>query len=113
MTAFVAPLQRNSWQALQASAHAPLPHLRDLLQQAGRAQQFQIDAPHLHLDFSRQRINADIWTQLQALASESGVLDPSPRNGQWRRDQRHRKSCGFAYGFARRQHGEPTVGSGH
>ncbi len=74
MTAFVAPLQRNSWQALQASAHAPLPHLRDLLQQAGRAQQFQIDAPHLHLDFSRQRINADIWTQLQALASESGVL---------------------------------------
>ncbi|MFZ8955338.1 MAG: glucose-6-phosphate isomerase, partial [Burkholderiaceae bacterium] len=74
MTTFVPPQQRATWQSLQASANQPMAHLRELLKEPQRAERFQLSAGHLHLDFSRQRIDTHIWSQLQALATESDVL---------------------------------------
>jgi len=74
MTTFISPQQRVTWQSLQASANQPMAHLRELLKDPQRAERFQMSAGHLHLDFSRQRIDTHIWSQLQALATESDVL---------------------------------------
>lgn len=76
MSRFIPPQERPAWQALTALGQQPL-HLRDLLAQPKRAEQCRMEAAGLTLDFSHQRIHADVMAQLLALAQQSDV------QGQW------------------------------
>lgn len=74
MSSFVPPQHRPAWQALQALANSPQPHLRELLQAPQRAQQLQATGAGITLDYSRQRVTAPILQQLWALAEASQVM---------------------------------------
>jgi len=65
------PTELPAWQALSASAAAPLPHLRELLKQADRPARMSLQAASLTLDYSRQRVTSAILTQLLDLARQS------------------------------------------
>jgi len=67
------PQQRPAWSALQALGAAPVPHLRELLQDADRPARMTAQAAGITLDFSRQRITPAIFAQLLALAEQSDV----------------------------------------
>ena len=69
---FTAPQQTASWQ--QLTQHNTSAHLRDLLQNAQRNAAMQLSAAGISLDFSRQRVSADVMHTLQALAHERDVM---------------------------------------
>lgn len=70
---FVPAPQRPAWQALARLAAQPQPHLRERLQQPGRAAAFQAEAAGLQLDYSRQALDRPELDALLALAEASGV----------------------------------------
>ena len=74
MTPFTRPEQRPAWQALQALADAPMPHLRDLLPDPVRHTALQYDAAGIQADASRQRVTPAVMQALLQLADESQVL---------------------------------------
>jgi len=74
MTTFVPPQHRHAWKALQALADHSQPHLRDLLQDSQRGDQFHASGAGITIDYARQRINTDVLQQLLALADESAVM---------------------------------------
>ncbi len=74
MTLFVPPQHRQAWKALQALADHPQPHLRDLLQDPQRTEQFHASGAGITLEYERQRINREVLAQLLALADESKVM---------------------------------------
>ena len=75
MNTFVPPQQRQAWQALQKLSHSTQPHLRELLKDPHRAEQLHASGAGITLDYSRQRVTADVLQQLLALADESLVMD--------------------------------------
>ncbi len=69
---FTAPQHTAAWQQLaQQSTNA---HLRDLLQDQQRNAAMRLSGAGIGLDFSRQRVSADVMQTLHALAQERGVL---------------------------------------
>ena len=74
MTSFVPPQQRQAWQALQTLSQTAQPHLRELLQDPRRVEQLQASGAGITLDYSRQRVTAEVLQQLLALADESQVM---------------------------------------
>ena len=68
------PTQHPAWQRLSELAAAPQPHLRERLAQPGR-EQMQATAlgTGIHLDHSRQALDADVWNALLELAEQAGV----------------------------------------
>ena len=54
--ASVAPWETEEWAALAAHASAGRPHLRDLLQDAGRCSVMQAEVDGILLDYSRQPV---------------------------------------------------------
>lgn len=74
MTPFTRPEQRPAWQALQALADAPMPHLRELLQDSTRNGALQFEAAGIQADASRQRVTPAVMQALLQLADESHVL---------------------------------------
>ena len=68
---FVAPLQRPTWQRLQALAQQGLPHLRELLREPTRGPAMTLSACGITLDSSRQRVNDRIDHALLQLAHAS------------------------------------------
>lgn len=75
MREFIPPSSRPAWQALEELVRAGLPHLRDLLQDPQREQAMQASAAGITLDYSRQRITAEVMQQLLALAHSVGVME--------------------------------------
>ena len=75
MIHFNRPEQRPAWQALQALAEAPAPHLRELLQDSSRNASLQFEAAGIQADASRQRVTPAVMQALLQLASESHVLE--------------------------------------
>ena len=75
MPKFIPPQQRKAWKALAASPGATSHHLRDLLADTHRQAAMQISAAGITLDYSHQRVNADVMAQLLALANESQVKE--------------------------------------
>ncbi len=75
MHTFVPPQRRQAWQALQTLSQSTQPHLRDLLKDPQRAEQLHASGAGITLDYSRQRVTADVLQQLLALADESHVMD--------------------------------------
>ncbi len=75
MNTFVPPQQRQAWQALQKLSHSEQPHLRELLKDPNRAEQFHASGAGITLDYSRQRVTAEVLQKLLALADESHVMD--------------------------------------
>lgn len=75
MNTFVPPQRRQAWQALQTLAQSAQPHLRDLLKDPQRAEQLHASGAGITLDYSRQRVTADVLQQLLTLADESHVMD--------------------------------------
>ena len=74
MTSFVPPQQRQAWKTLQALSRNSQPHLRDLLKDAGRADQFNASGAGITIDYTRQRISQEVLDQLVILAQESEVM---------------------------------------
>ena len=74
MTTFVPPQHRQAWKTLQALSRSSQPHLRDLLKDARRVDQFHASGAGITIDFTRQRISQEILDQLLVLANESGVM---------------------------------------
>jgi glucose-6-phosphate isomerase len=67
---FIAPHQTSAWQNLTALAQHHKVDLRTAFaENPSRAEQFSIQHPWALLDFSKQRIDADIWNQLIQLAT--------------------------------------------
>ena len=75
MSEFTPPSSRPAWQALEQLARNGVPHLRDLLQDPQREQSMQAGAAGITLDYSRQRITAEVMEQLQALALSVGLME--------------------------------------
>ncbi len=71
---FVPAAQRPAWQALARLAAQAQPHLRERLQQPGRAEAFRAEGAGLTLDFSRQCVDEATVDALLALADDSGVM---------------------------------------
>ena len=67
--------QLASWQALEKSAtKMKQSHLRDLFaKDDARFSQFSTQIPGLLFDYSKQRIDKDVFTQLIALAKECDI----------------------------------------
>ena len=74
MNHFNRPEQRPAWQALQALADVPMPHLRELLQDSTRNAALQFEAAGIQADASRQRVTPSVMQALLQLAEESQVL---------------------------------------
>jgi glucose-6-phosphate isomerase len=74
MNPFVPPQQRAAWQALQTLSNSANPHLRELLQDHKRSEQFQASGAGLTIDYSHQRVTGEVLQQLFALADESHVM---------------------------------------
>ena len=75
MPTFIPPQQRKAWTALAALPGATTTHLRTLLADKDRQARLQISAAGISLDYSHQRVNADVMAQLLALAEESHVME--------------------------------------
>ena len=76
MTATTAPspTQLPAWRQLAQLAAQPQPHLRERLQAPKRsAMQATADGTGIHLDYSRQALDGEVWNALQALAREAQV----------------------------------------
>jgi len=74
MTSFVPPQQRQAWKALQGLANAEQPHLRELLKDPQRSEQFHASGAGITIDFARQRVTAEVMQQLLTLSHESAVM---------------------------------------
>ena len=74
MHSFIQPQHRTAWKALQALSECPTPHLRELLKDSHRTEQYQAHGAGISLDYSRQRVTAEVRQQLFALAEESQVM---------------------------------------
>jgi len=74
MTRFVPPQDRKAWQALQALAQGPQPHLRDLLKDSARNAKLHAHGAGISIDYERQRVTPEVMAQLLALADESKVM---------------------------------------
>ena len=74
MLPFIPPQKRKAWIALSSLEGATSLHLRALLGDKERPARMQIAAAGITLDYSHQRVNADVMTQLLALADESHVM---------------------------------------
>mgnify|MGYP000034010138 FL=1 len=74
MTSFVPPQKRQAWQALQALAQGPQPHLRELLKSAERNAALHASGAGISIDYERQRVTREVMQQLLALADESQVM---------------------------------------
>jgi len=74
MNHFTRPEQRPAWQALQSLAEAPMPHLRELLQDSARNAGLQFEAAGIQADASRQRVTPAVMQALLQLANDSQVL---------------------------------------
>ncbi|MBS3808712.1 MAG: glucose-6-phosphate isomerase [Desulfobacterales bacterium] len=69
--------QTSSWKKLAASAERmalPENHLKNLVKQEKRFEDFSAAGGGLFLDYSRQRIDHDVISQLCGLAEETGAL---------------------------------------
>lgn len=73
MTDFIHVDQTTVWQSLQGLAQTGLPSLRELLNDASRSASLHAEACSVHMDFSHQRVNAQVLQALQALARERCV----------------------------------------
>ena len=73
MIHFNRPEQRPAWQALQALADAPAPHLRELLQNSSRNASLQFEAAGIQADASRQRVTPAVMQALLQLARERAL----------------------------------------
>jgi len=67
-------VQCPAWSRLMHLAALPQPHLRERLQQAGRAETFRAEGAGLALDFSRQCLDEATLDALLSLADERGVM---------------------------------------
>ena len=74
MSTFVAPQHRHAWKSLQALSDSPQPHLRELLKDPRRVDQFHASGAGITLDYARQRVSHEVLQQLLALAEESAVM---------------------------------------
>ena len=74
MTSFVPPQKRQAWQALQALALGPQPHLRELLKSPERNAALHASGAGISIDYERQRVTREVMQQLLALAHESHVM---------------------------------------
>ncbi|NBX56327.1 MAG: glucose-6-phosphate isomerase, partial [Betaproteobacteria bacterium] len=74
MKAFTRPEHRSAWKALQALADAPMPHLRELLQDHARQAALQLEAAGIQADASRQRVTPAVMQTLLQLADECQVM---------------------------------------
>ena len=63
----------NAWSALEALSQREMPHLRELLKDPVRSHSLNLKGLGLELDFSCQRINAEVMQALQELAKESSL----------------------------------------
>ena len=63
----------HAWSALEALSEREMPHLRELLNDRDRTQSLVLKGMGLELDFSCQRITAEVMHGLQALAKESDL----------------------------------------
>jgi glucose-6-phosphate isomerase len=62
-----------AWLSLQSLAQPNFPSLRELLTDLPRNESMQLDACGIHMDYSHQRVNAQVLQALQALANERCV----------------------------------------
>ncbi|MCW5655325.1 glucose-6-phosphate isomerase [Hydrogenophaga sp.] len=67
------PTTLPAWHQLQALADAPVPHLRELLAEPGRATRLTHSAAGITLDASRQRVTPAIEQALAALAGQADL----------------------------------------
>ncbi len=74
MKPFIKPQDRQAWKALQALSHSTQPHLRELLKDPRRIEQWQVSGAGISIDYSRQRVTAEVLQQLLTLADESQVM---------------------------------------
>ena len=74
MTSFVPPQQRQAWQALEALAQGPQPHLRELLKSQERNAALHASGAGISIDYERQRVTREVMAELLALAEESQVM---------------------------------------
>jgi glucose-6-phosphate isomerase len=75
MKPFVKPQHRQAWRALQVLSHSEQPHLRELLKDPKRIEQWQVSGAGISIDYSRQRVTDEVLQQLLALADESQVME--------------------------------------
>ena len=70
----LSPTQLPAWRQLAELAAQPQPHLRERLQDPQRsAMQAAAEGTGIHLDYSRQAFDGEVWSALQALAREAQV----------------------------------------
>ncbi|MEY3510827.1 MAG: Glucose-6-phosphate isomerase, partial [Pseudomonadota bacterium] len=70
----LSPTELPAWRQLAELAAQPQPHLRERLQEPQRsAMQAAAEGTGIHLDYSRQAFDGEVWSALQALASEAQV----------------------------------------
>jgi len=62
-----------AWLSLQSLAQPNFPSLRELLTDLPRNESMQLDACGIHMDYSHQRVNAEVLQALQGLAVERQV----------------------------------------
>jgi glucose-6-phosphate isomerase len=74
MKPFIPPQHRQAWKALQTLSQSAQPHLRELLKDPKRVEQWQVSGAGISIDYSRQRVTAEVLQQLLALADESQVM---------------------------------------
>ena len=74
MKPFVKPQYRQAWKALESLSNSAQPHLRELLKDSKRIDQWQVSGAGISIDYSRQRVTSEVLQQLLALADESQVM---------------------------------------
>lgn len=74
MKPFVKPQHRQAWKTLQTLSQSAQPHLRELLKDPRRVEQWQVSGAGISIDYARQRVTAEVLQQLLALAEESQVM---------------------------------------
>ena len=65
--------ETTEWSALTTHAAAPMPHLRELLQDETRNAALTASVPGLHLDFSRQCLTQDTMNLLLAVGQKADL----------------------------------------
>jgi glucose-6-phosphate isomerase len=96
MRSFIPVHLSPEWLSLQSLAQPNFPSLRELLSDVARNVSMQLDACGIHMDYSHQRVNAQVLQALQGLARERQVdtqlramFDGEPINATEKRSVLH------------------------
>ena len=73
MSTFTPVHLSSAWQALQGLAQTHLPTLRELLSDTPRSASLHLKTCGIHMDFSHQRVNAQVMNALHVLAKDRQV----------------------------------------